>query len=324
MKKIRTGVIGMGVMGIVHTQVYLGMPEYVEMVGFVESDQKIAAAMEKRFRIPCYQNFDAMIQAGVDAVSICTPDDQHMEYVLKAMSKGVKVLVEKPLEVSSALCKKIIDSMPDETYIMVGHTMRFDPRLIAVKKALDAGSIGKTIAVKINRSNTKAVGQRISKRTSVTWFLGIHDIDILHWLLGKKVIKVKGKGVKVFSEYYDYTTAQLEFEDGTIGIMENHWLLPNTRPLGLDASITIIGEKGMLEADLNTHPVFRTCDEGGVTYFDSYLKPEDENNIPRGDMYRELQYFIECVRDNKVPSISAAKAMEAVSVIERIEQSMNE
>lgn len=322
MNKLRVGIIGMGVMGVSHVRAYRAFPNDVEIVGAVEIDPQKRAEAEKNLSIECFSTFEALADRQLDAVSVCTPDDMHIDYVLKALQCGIRVLCEKPLEVSTDRCKRIIDAMPDDSYIMVGHTMRFDPRIIPIKIALDQNRIGRIVSVKINRSNTIAVGNRISPRSNIVQFLGIHDMDLMLWLLGKKVEKAHGYGKKVISDQVDYSMANILFEDGIIGTMENHWLLPNARPLKLDASLTIIGENGMLEADLNAHPVYCTDNQGNVQYFDSYLSAYDAEGLPRGDMYREIQHFIECVKTKSMPLVTARQAAEAVSAIELILNNM--
>ena len=197
MSKLRIGIIGMGIMGISHAKAYKAFSEDVEIVGGVEIDAKKGAEAANSLSLECYDTFEELASKGLDAVSICTPDDMHLDYVLKALKCGIRVLCEKPLEVSSERCRMILDAMPDETYIMVGHTMRFDPRVIPIYIALQQKRIGQIVSVKINRSNTVAVAERISPRSNIVQFLGIHDMDLLLWLLGKKLVQAHAYGKKV-------------------------------------------------------------------------------------------------------------------------------
>ena len=315
MEKLRVGVIGLGVMGMVHAEIY-GQIDNVELVGLVESFPVVREKAEKRFKVPCFSTFDELIALGVDAVSVCTPDNMHKDFLLKSFEHGIKVLVEKPLEVSSVLCDEILAAMPDETYIMVGHTMRFDARIIQAKQHLMEGKIGKIVAAKINRCNVKANGARVGKRTNVAWFLGIHDADLLLWLLDDEVVAANGYGVKVFSEYEDYFVGNALLRSGVIATFENHWLLPDTCYNRMDARLSIIGEKGMITVDMCPTNVCVSADAGNSRFYDSFLQYVDLNGLTRGDILTEIQSFAECVIQNKIPPVTAKQAARAVRAIE--------
>ncbi len=322
MDTIRVGVVGMGVMGVTHAKIYKALPQ-VQLVGLVEPDQGRGEAAANTLGVPCYQTLEELMRQDIQAVSVCTPDDMHKEFILKAFQNKVKVLTEKPLETSVQKCDEIIAARPDSTYLMVGHTLRFDPRLIPFKKMLQAGELGKVISISAKRSNPAFIRDRISPRSSITWFLGIHDIDMILWLTGDRVKRVHAFGNKPFTNNWDYVASILEFESGAVGVMENHWVIPNERPLVSDASVTILGEKGMLEANLNGIESIATIVGKGQFYNDIHYQPEDMSGVPHGDMYWELQAFIDAVRNNETPPVTAEQAREAVRVIEEIEKLIN-
>jgi len=131
MKKVRVAVAGMGLMGDVHTKVLLSL-ENVEVVGVAESDVSRHEKIRETYGVPVYSDINELLPK-VDAITVCTPDNMHKDIILNAFKNGVKVLVEKPLEVSSDICEEIIEAMPDPTYLMVGHILRFDPRVWRAK-----------------------------------------------------------------------------------------------------------------------------------------------------------------------------------------------
>jgi UDP-N-acetylglucosamine 3-dehydrogenase len=66
---------------------------------------------------------------------------------------------------------------------MVGHTLRFDPRYYLAKRELADGHIGDAIHAYARRNNLLANARRIGGRTSVAMFLGVHDLDVLMWVM---------------------------------------------------------------------------------------------------------------------------------------------
>lgn len=322
MNTIRVGVVGLGLMGEVHTRVYKSL-QGVEVVGCVEPNAERAEAFAKQYDVKIFSDVDELLD-NVDAISVCTPDHLHKDTILKAFSKRVKVLVEKPLDVTSEGCEEILAAMPDETYLMVGHILRFDPRVWRAKQVLDSGELGEIYSVNVWRSNSRASGMKIGKRTSITWFLGIHDIDMILWLLGEpKLTKVSAMGKKIFTPYWDYVASTMLTEKGTIISMENGWAMPTERVTGLDAGFKIVGEKGMMEVNL-THADARVTStkRGRSMLMDTFHWPEIEGEL-QGDLRIELESFVNAVRNNAVPPVTAEEAVAAVYAIEWIEKELD-
>jgi len=179
------------------------------------------------------------------------------------------------------------------------------------------------LSMNIWRSNSRASGEKIGKRTSITWFLGVHDIDLVLWLTGSKVKSVSAMGKKVFTPFWDHVISTMELENGALVCIENAWTLPVSRVTGLDAGFKIIGEKGMVEVNL-THNDARVTSEqrGRSMILDTYHWPSN-NGVLNGDLRIELESFVDAVRGNTVPAVTAREAAEAVRVIERIEQALD-
>lgn len=319
MGKLRVGVIGMGYMGDAHTRFYLAQPD-VEFVGCVESFEKKREEVKKQLQVPVYATAEELFAQGLDAVSICTPDDLHKDLVLQAFDNKVKVLVEKPLAISSADCEEILAKRPDPTYLMVGHNLRFDPRAIQAKRAIDAGKVGDILHINIWRNNTVANAQRLGKRTSIAWFLGIHDIDLVLWMTGLKVKKVAASnGFRYNSPNWDYTASHLIMENDALLVMENHWLLPYQHSSQVDTGMKVVGSKGMLELELGFSEVsFAPMEGEGCRFFDTSYQPEDIYGVPSGDLGREIRAFLQAVADNSVPPVTGEESYEAVKVIHAI------
>lgn len=314
---VRVGVVGMGFMGELHARIYQSMP-HVELIGLVEVDFRRKEQLESQFGVPVYTDLNELL-TKVDAVSICTPDPYHKEPVLEAFRHRVKVLVEKPLSISYEQGLDILAARPDPTFLMVGHLLRFDARLIHCRDLLRKGSLGKLWYVKIWRNGSLRSGMRNGGRTSVSSFLGIHDIDVLLWLTGLQVKEVHAMGQNFNTKCLDFVHAQLQFDNGVFGTMENTWLNPLERSSDLDAGLKIVGERGMIEVDLSHSSVTVSLTDAGRQFNpDTHYYPMDET-IPYGDLRREVEAFVGSVLRNEVPPITGEEGLEAVRIIEWIE-----
>src|SRR4029453_15937154 len=92
---LRVGVVGVGVMGSNHARVFTDLPG-VELVGVADPDGKHGDLFSGALGCPAYDNVEALLAAGVDAVTIAAPTHLHRELALFCIERGVPVLVEKP------------------------------------------------------------------------------------------------------------------------------------------------------------------------------------------------------------------------------------
>jgi len=303
-------------MGVFHAKVYKDLPD-VELVGGYDVNPAPAEKFANELSVKIFTTLDGMFNE-VDAVSVCTPDHLHKEPVLKALDAGVRCLVEKPLATSSADCGEMLAARPDSTYLMVGHPLRFDPRVWHARRAVQSGALGELCSIFIWRNNTRSSGAKICQYASVAWFLGSHDIDALHFITGKKVAKVKATGRKLFTPHYDYIVANLELEDGTLVTLENGFTLPDTRFTGLDSGIKIIGEKGMIEVDMNHNSVRLTTQDAGRSLMqDTHHWPMIGNEY-HGDLRLELEAFAQTAINKEAPPVTGEDGADAVRVVELI------
>lgn len=321
MNRLRVGVIGMGLMGYAHARVYKSLP-YVELVGCVEPFEKTRLAMAEKLGVPVFATTKELYALGIDAVSITTPDQLHEEAVVEALKNKVRVLVEKPLGISSESCRRMLDACPDDRYLMVGHDLHFDSRVVAAKKDLQAGKLGRIEFMTTKRTSSIPLGYKIGPRTSVCWFLGIHDLELILWLTGLKVKKVESAmALKVFSEHWDCLSALIRMENDAILSLNTHWLFPSVHSQESDSMIQIFGSDGVSEISLlkNEYSFTANQPDGRQKYTDVHYQPDDIYGIPDGMLREEISVFAQSVMKDEVPPITGKDALNAVLVIEEVE-----
>src|SRR3989337_3532002 len=96
-KKVKIGVVGVGYLGRFHAEKYKSLPS-VELVGVIDADRKqadeVAAALDT---MAFYSYNDILSKDKVDAVSIVVPTSLHYNIAKDFLSKGIDVLLEKPM-----------------------------------------------------------------------------------------------------------------------------------------------------------------------------------------------------------------------------------
>lgn len=149
-KKVRYAIVGIGdiaqeamMPGVDHTgnsqitALVSGNPDKAKQVG-----EKYDVA-----DIYTYEQFDQMLTSGkVDAIYLATPNWRHAEFVIPALKAGIHVLVEKPLEVSTAQCEAIAQAAKASTAkLMVAYRLHFEPGTLSTIERIRSGELGKII-----------------------------------------------------------------------------------------------------------------------------------------------------------------------------------
>ena len=110
-KKLKVGIIGTGWIAESHIESYKNMPD-VEIVAGADLIPGKAEAFFERYGVQgvrCYPNHTAMLEnEELDAVSVCTYNMQHAVCTIDALNKGVNVLLEKPMCVTTEEAVEII------------------------------------------------------------------------------------------------------------------------------------------------------------------------------------------------------------------------
>jgi predicted dehydrogenase len=135
MKKIRTAVIGVGYFGRYHAEKYAGL-ECAELVGVVDLDRKKAEEVASKFNTEPHTRYEDFFDR-VDAVSIVTPTETHYQIGLDFLSKGIDVLIEKPITTTVDEADSLIrESERTGAILQVGHQERFNPAVLALEGRL--------------------------------------------------------------------------------------------------------------------------------------------------------------------------------------------
>src|SRR6056297_1242577 len=108
--KPRIGIIGGGIYGTTMLKVYSAAHRMgqIELVSLADIKEGILKEQEKKFQVKGYLDYKEMInKEKLDAVAIVTPDYLHREIAKEVASKGLHMLVQKPLDVTSEGAKEM-------------------------------------------------------------------------------------------------------------------------------------------------------------------------------------------------------------------------
>jgi len=324
---IRVAVIGCGVMGRYHARVYSELPR-VKLLATADILEEKAKDAAKEFGAEkWYTDYHQLLaRPDIDAVSIVVPDHLHRDPTVEAAKAGKAVLLEKPIATTLEDADAIIGAVKRAGVpFLVGHILRFDYNYVKAKEYVERGSIGDPISIWTRRNNPITSPRRLAawlKETSPLLFLGVHDIDIMRWILGSDIERVYAEAKsEVLRDLgvEDAVWALLRFKGGTIGALETIWVLPST--MSLDSKLELVGTRGSLWI---SHPSggFTFWGQGGPETF-SYYEPVIHGQM-KGYLRDEIAHFINCVEGKEEPLVSAEDARAAVEAALAMHRSLKE
>ncbi len=293
---IRVGVIGTGAMGQNHLRIYSEM-EGVELAGISDIDQKRVEFMATQFKTKAFTDYKKMFLEGLDAVSVVVPTKLHKQVALDALDAGMQVLVEKPIADTIENAEMIIEAAKKaRKVLMIGHIERFNPAVIRLKEIINSGILGKIVSI-----STKRVGPynpRI-RDVGVILDLGVHDIDIISYLYGKKINSVYAIAGANIHSFEDHASIILRMDHNFAGVVETNWLTPHKV-----RQLTTIGVKGVAYLDYINQTVQLHDNEW-------IRKAKVEHSEP---LKKELKYFIDCAATGKKPNPCGEDGKHALEV----------
>ncbi len=181
---VRVGVVGAGNIGTAHAR-NLARVVSGSTVGVVfDADAARATALAREVGARTVGSAVEVFEADdVDAVLIASPDGAHAEQLLHGLSVGKPILCEKPLAVTEADAKAVLDAevAMGRRLVQVGFMRRFDPGYLQLKAELTADGIGEALIVHHIHRNTRAPYGLVTEQLLTN--MVVHEFDIGRWLL---------------------------------------------------------------------------------------------------------------------------------------------
>lgn len=263
---LKAAVIGAGIMGSRYA-VLFAQHHRTELVAVCDLDATRAAQSAEPFGAATYGDYQELFAKECpDLVYIATPDPFHRAPVIAAAEAGVNILVEKPLATSVEDATAMLAAVRAAgVKAEVNFSNRWNPPFVAAKQVLDSGEIGEVVSINARlNSSILTPTKRLpwAAQSTVAWFLHTHSIDLATWLTGKRAVSVYAVGVKkklvsVGVDTYDSIHAVLRYSDGTDGIFEANWILPEGMAGPVDFKYQVMCTDGALYMDTHDQMIHK-------------------------------------------------------------------
>ena len=296
---LRIGVVGVGVMGSNHARVLSEMPG-VKLVGIADPDGARCDLVAARLGCAAFKDAQALLNAGVDAVTIAAPTHLHRDIALDCTARGVHIMVEKPIAPTVEESRAIVAAARRAgVTLMVGHVERFNPAVQSIKRAIKDQNI---LSIAITRVGP--FPPRMSN-VGVVIDLAVHDIDLIRWFTESEIIEIQPQTSSAVAEREDIALLQFRTASGVLAHINTNWLTPFKA-----RTIHVATRDKYLIGDLLTLQVtecfgFQPDGSYSMRHLSvGYAEP----------LRSEMQAFLAAIRSGESPAVTGDEAVASLEV----------
>lgn len=291
--------------------------------GLIETTGNLSVGEAKQERIfdpvitTTYERFDDVLaDPNVDAVSICTQTDTHVDLAIRALGAGKHVLIEKPVAIASKDVQRVADAAAanraargggNGLVCVPGMCMRFWPGWPWVRERVKDGRFGRVLSATFHRLGTPP-------RWSTDFYLDtarsggalvdlhIHDADFIRWCFGDPD-SVSSTGST------NHLTTVYRYENGPKHVVaEGGW--GHSPGFGFRMRYVMSFEGATVDFDLGRRPSVCVYRDG----------KSEAVELPAVSAYQlQLEHFVACIaRPGEVPlrammedAVRVARLLEA-------------
>jgi D-xylose 1-dehydrogenase (NADP+, D-xylono-1,5-lactone-forming) len=265
-----------------------------------------------------YDDYESLVNdPDIEAIYNPLPNSLHAEWTIKALQARKHVLCEKPLAVTAAQGKTMIDTArANGVLLMEAFMYRFHPQTIWALEQIHAGRIGPVRLVHSSFSfnllhppRPHDIRLQASLAGGSLMDVGCYAVNFCRAVYGHAPIAV---GARVYAPGMDEVersaNAVLDFGEGQFGLIDSSFELPRRQ------IVEAIGERGTLTIHVPFTP--------GTAETIVTVALEDQTisqRIPGVDQYRlEVEHFAACVRSGTPPALRLEESLENLATIEAI------
>ena len=232
MSKTRIAIVGLGMAVTPHARGLMDLADQVEVLHAFSRSEKGRAAFGARFPFPLCDSLDTILNdPAVEAVAVFTPANTHCDIAEACAAAGKHVLMEKPLEITTARAERLVAACSDAGVtlgVVLQH--RFRPAGLRLREILASGALGRVVGcstvIRLWRAQSyydePGRGSFARDGGGVLISQGIHTLDLMLSLAGP-VETVSGFAVTTpvhRMETEDMVCAAVRYADGAIGTID--------------------------------------------------------------------------------------------------------
>jgi len=309
-----------GSMGQNHARI---LSEMGKLACVADISPEAAKKVGEKYSVGHYTSYQELLKGDIDAVVVVTPTSMHEKVAIDALRAGKHVLLEKPMTGNSRTLKTISDFAKKQHRVLAGgFTERHNPVVAFAKRSRQNGEYGDLITAATRR--VSSMPTRI-RDVGVVMDLGVHDIYVVQYVVGKKarsVYALGGKGKEM--KFEDHANMLIDFEGRTTGFVEVNWLTPmKVRKLALTCDKRFVEVDYMEQSALVCSSTFKPFENGNLYNVPLELDVRKIAIKKEEPLRRELNDFLAAAEKGSEPLVPGESAIETLKIAEAALKSMS-
>ncbi len=323
------GLIGSGNISQTHARAARAIPGVQVSAIYGTNPQSVSRLATEHHAKP-FADFAAFLAHNpLDLVILGSPSGLHAEQGIAAAQRGLHVLTEKPMDISTKKADALI-AAADKANVKLAVIFqdRLKPNIQRLKHWLDLGLLGKPLLADARVKWYRPPDYYSSSKWRGTFALdgggalinqAIHTVDLLLWLLGD-VLRVHARTATVLHkiEAEDTTVATFEFASGTVGTL----LATTAAYPGYPRRLEITGTEGtvilehdrIIAADVRNPPP----DIAALTAGDANESAASAAVTDISGHKAVLEDFLHAIANNTQPICNGREGRRSLALVESI------
>ncbi len=304
MSRIKVGVIGVGAIGRNHSRVYHGL-ERAELAAVFDADRARAEEVAAEYGARAAASLEEFVDL-VDAATVSTPTNTHLEVGQALLTAGKHALIEKPIADNTADANALVDLAHARNLILqVGHIERFNPVMRELEEMMTTPRFIESHRLSPFPNRSIDIG--------VVLDVMIHDLEIILHLVHSPIETIDAVGVPVLTRREDIANARIRFSNGCIANVTASRISPEKV-----RKIRVFQEESYLSLDYQEQAGLIYRRQGAEIVREEVKVEKDE------PLKLELAAFVECASQGVRPKVSGSEAAAALDVAVEITRQIEE
>ena len=305
MDNVRFGIVGLGSIAGTHA-LAINAIDRASLVSCYHKNMAKAEAFGARYGAKAFDDFDAFLSSGIDALVITTPSAIRAEYAIPAMRKGINVIVEKPMDIKLESAMSMMEeSKKCGVKFAVIFQNRFSPLNVEIRKAVSSSYFRVPRGALMNQA--------------------IHGLDLL-LSLSSSLDSVFSFSALLNHERInveDTIVASLRFKDGSLGGFE----ASTASYPGCNRRIELTGSDGTIVAE-DDHLItwkFKIAEDGDDEiirrFSSSSSSPADSPRVGFENHKAEYEDFVSSILSDRTPIVDGNEGLKSLKAVLAIYES---
>jgi predicted dehydrogenase len=328
MPRLHIGIVGLGMAVTPHAKALMDLRDEVEVRFAFSPSATRRAAFAGRFPFPLADDLETILRdPDVDAVLVLSPANTHLDIARRAASAGKHVLLEKPIEITTARAEELV-TICRAAGVTLGIVLqhRFKPAAMALAGHLAAGDMGELVGcstvIRLWRPQSyydePGRGSFARDGGGVLISQGIHTLDLMLSLAGP-IVEVTGHALTSpvhRMETEDMVVAAVRFANGAVGTIDATTTAypgfpERTELICRNATASLVGTA----LDIAWHDGRRISvaadQSAGGTGADPMAFPHDHHRAVMAD-------FAAAIRESRPPKVTGEEALKVHRLIDAL------